>query len=116
MFSLKEVIDDADLPPFRFEGPDGTPCELPHLRTLTTHQALRIYVHGELEEVLAEVAPDVADMLLGLPIHALDALTKAWMEHSDVEPGKLPSSSRSSASTGGRSKRISRSGGSHSRR
>lgn len=121
MFSIRQVIDDADLPPFEFEDADGRTRILPHLKTLTPRQGLRIFAHGALEEVLREVTPDVADLLMDLPSHVVDALTRAWMEHSDItmpggEPGKSASSSTSSPSTARRSRQTSRGGASTSRR
>jgi len=113
MFSLRAIVDDADLPQFEFEGVDGEVYQLPHIRQLTTRQALAA-MEGDLEAVLREVAPDTADVVLNLPAYALDALIKAWLEHSEIEAGK--SASPSSTTTAMQSKRTSRSTGSRSRR
>lgn len=114
MFDLRAVIDDTDLPPFLFTDAAGGQRQLPHLQALTTRQALRA-MDGDLEGVLRQVAPEVADVVLDLPAYALDALLRAWMAHSGVdEQGK--SASPSSGSTATPSKRTSRSTGSRSRR
>ncbi|MPZ27546.1 MAG: hypothetical protein GEV12_14335 [Micromonosporaceae bacterium] len=118
-FSLRTVIDDADLPPFAFEDSNGKQRELPHVQTLTTRQALAA-MDGDVETVFKEIAPDVSDLLLDLPAFAVEALIKEWLAHSNIDledsKGKSPAASRSSGATATQSKRTSRSGGSRSRR
>ena len=113
MLDLQRIVDDADLPPFEFIGVDGQPASLPHIKTLTARQAIRV-LDGHLETVLREVAPESVDQILDLPAHATDALVKAWLAHS----GESSASSRSSrrASTAGRSKATSRAGASKTSR
>jgi hypothetical protein len=118
---LRQIIDDAELPEFRFIGPDGADRALPHLQALTPRQALAA-MDGDLEEVLQSIAPDVASMLLDIPAHATNTLIEEWMRHSGIdptavgEPGKSSAPSRSSAGTRKPSKRTSKSAASRSRR
>lgn len=118
-FSLKQVIDDADLPPFEFKGPDGKLYHLPHVQTLTTRQALTA-MNGDVEAVFLEIAPGMSEVLLDLPTFAIKALIDEWMKHSGVDmedrEGKSPAASPSSTATATRSKRTSRSAASRSRR
>jgi hypothetical protein len=122
MFSVKQHMADTELEPFPYEDADGQPTTLPHLKTLSTAQALRVFARGELAEVLAEVVPDQVDALMAMPAHALDALSQAWLTHSGVQfelgqpVGKSSSSSPSSTSTAKRLKRTSVSVASKSRR
>lgn len=109
-FSVRQAIDDADLAPFVFEDADGEVRQLPHMKTLTPRQGLRIFYDGAVEEVLTEVAPGVAPLFLDLPSHVVEQLMAAWMEHSEVrmpggEPGKSGPSSLSSPSTAASSRR-----------
>jgi len=106
-FSLARVIAERELEPFVFDGPDGAEMELPHVSTLTPRQALRVD-RGEIEEVLEEVAPAVAAVILDSPSFAAEALMSAWLTHGGIEPGESPASPRSSKSTAGPSKRTSR--------
>ncbi|MEU6204594.1 hypothetical protein ABZ814_13515 [Micromonospora musae] len=120
-FSVRQAIDDADLKPFEFEDADGTLRSIPHMKTLTPRQGVRALYDGQIEEVLAEVAPDVAPLFMDLPAHVVEKLMTAWMEHSDVQmpggaPGKSAQSSPSSPSTAARSRQTSRSAASRSRR
>lgn len=120
MFDLQQVIADTALEPFDFTGPDGEPCQLPHVKSLTAAQGLRVFIGGELREVLEEVAPEVSAMMMKLPSFAADALTREWLSHGGIEldakgnaaGGKSSGSSRSSRSTAAPSKRTSRSGAS----
>ncbi len=105
--NLKAIIAETEKEPFQFDGPDGQELELPHASCLTLGQAYRID-KGAVEEVVREVAPDVADLLPDLPGYAIDALIAAWLEHSRTDPGESEASSRSSTSTGRRSTRTSR--------
>lgn len=118
-FSLRTVIDDVDLEPFVFEGPDGKEWQLPHVQTLTTRQAMAAMA-GDVEAVFLEISPGVSEMLLDLPAFAIEALLKEWMQHSGVDledrEGKSPAPSRSSGATAKPSKRTSRSAASRSRR
>ena len=120
-FSVRQVLADADLKPFEFEDADGDKLTLPHAKTLTPNQGIRVFVHGELAEVFDELTPGIGKTLMNLPSFAVEALMHAWMEHSGIDPnemglGKLATSSPSSSSTPPRSRPTSRSGGSRSRR
>lgn len=125
--SLRQVVDDADLPPFEFEDMDGKPRELPHMKTLTSRQAmtaldgdLELALRGDPDRGIPGIAPDLADLMLDLPNVAVERLFQEWMAHSGIEldgaPGKSPARSRSSATTPTRSTRTSRSAGSRSKR
>lgn len=111
-FSVRQAIADADLAPFPFEDADGVDRELPHMKQLSASQLMRLLRDGEVAEVLAEagVDPAIGEAMTNWPGHVLEPFLAEWMEHSDVrfpggEPGKSASSTRSSTSTRGRSKR-----------
>ena len=121
MFSIKDTIANASLPPFPFEDIDGNPQEFPHLKALSLELGMRA-LNGDLtglEEV--GVDPALIAQIPTWPAHAAEALILDWMAHSDVHlpggaPGKSPTASPSSRSTATSSRRTSGSGGSRSRR
>lgn len=97
-FSLRQVIAETDKEPFLFDGPGGEALELPHASVLTLRQATRMD-KGDLEAVLQEVSPKVAEVVLDLPGYAIEALIAAWLEHAGTSAGELLASSRSLTST-----------------
>lgn len=123
MFSIKQAVASASakLPPFPFEDADGVARELPHLKLLSVELGERI-LRGDfavLEEIGAD--PAVVAQIPKWPAHAVEALIKEWMAHSDVRvpggaPGKSPTASPSSRSTATSSRRTSGSGGSRLKR
>jgi hypothetical protein len=120
MFSAQQAINDASLAPFSFEDSKGQVREVPHMKALSLEQGERLLLHGEVKEVLDEVAPEVGTEVATWPAHVVEDFFREWQAHSDVqfedEPGKSSASSPRSASTAARSKRTSRSAGSRSRR
>jgi len=97
-FSLRQVIAETEKEPFAFDGPDGEVLELPHASVLTLRQATRMDT-GDLEGVLREVSPKVAEVILDLPGYAIEALIAAWLAHAGTSAGESSASSRSSTST-----------------
>lgn len=121
-FSVQRAIADADLEPFPFEGAEGEPLQLPHMKAFSANQLERLLNRGEVLEVLAEVEADpaIVGSIADWPGHVLEGLVRAWADHSDVQlagsPGKPQKSSPSSPSTAKPSRRTSRSAASTSRR
>lgn len=121
MFSIKQTVATAQLPPFPFEDADGVERTLPHLKLLSVELGERV-LRGDLTALEdAGADPTVVAQIPTWPAHAIEALIKEWMAHSDVRlpggaPGKSPTASPSSRSTATSSRRTSGSGGSRSSR
>jgi len=120
-FSVRKTLADASLAPFEYEDAAGKPQVLPHAKTLSPDQAMRIAIHGDFEGVLNEIAPGQGTALANLPMIVIEPLLAAWFEHSEIDLsgaglGKPPKSSPSSTSTRAPSKRTSRSAASRSRK
>jgi hypothetical protein len=117
MFDLRTAAaDDGDLEPFPFIGLDGKTHELPNARSLTGRQASQM--QQDLDGVLREVAPDVAEMMLDLRTDQIEKIAEAWINHAREgasEAGKSTSSSASSPATARPSRRTSRSAASRTR-
>jgi|SRR5690554_3399454 len=106
----------SDLKPFLFDF-DGRTYELPDVRVLSARQ-LRAASRGDFDALEAALRangadPEAVDALMDMPIHRLDGVIEDWVSG---DGGKLPEPSRSSNTTGTRSKRTSRSAGSRSTR
>lgn len=83
----REVAEDDKYPPFPFVL-DGEPHTLTNVQMLTTEQALKIEM-GEARDVLREIAGDaMADRLLKLPAHAMNALMEGWLQHAGLHTGE----------------------------
>jgi hypothetical protein len=109
--AIATVVNDADHTPFRFRFFD-TEWELPHLGTLDVWTMVAAAEAGDTGAALS-----VLELAFGqrweefhghpLPQLGLDALFRAYSEHSGLTPGESVASTGSSASTGRRSKQIS---------
>lgn len=90
----REAAEDDKYPPFPFVL-DGDAHELLNAQMLTAEQTVRVE-EGDARGVIAEIAGDgMADRLMKLPAHALNALLNGWIEHVGVKPGESVASSSS---------------------
>jgi hypothetical protein len=90
----READEDGTYAPFPFVL-DGQDHELVNVQMLTTEQALAIEM-GEARDVIREIAgAEMADRLLKLPTHAMNALMEGWLAHAGVQPGESAASSSS---------------------
>lgn len=97
--------------PFHFTW-QGQEHELPHPMTLTEAQAVQLR-GGQLHDLLAEIAPEAHEVIMGMQLHVSSKLAEAWFELAGDE-GKEPSPPSPPNRAGRRSKQTSRSVASNS--
>lgn len=109
MFSAQQALADKRLEPFDFIDLAGEQHQLPHFKSLTSDQSDRFLAGDDPFGLLAEIAtPEAARAIKAFPLAILEEFVQDWHAHSEATPGESAASSRSSASTAGPSKPISR--------
>lgn len=108
--------DTPDLQSFPFQGVDGEQYELPDIRMFSPRQ-LQAASRGDLDKLEMALVDNGADpasveAFMSLPFWRINQLIAEWVQGADAAGKPSPSS----PSTATPSKRISKSGGSRSRR
>lgn len=122
MFDVRDFMAGESLEPFPFTEMDGTEWDLPNMGLMTADDAARLLA-GDYDALDQYAGAGAAAALNRLPARALQALGRAWAEHSGIDlgedvaqPGKLAGPSRSSRPTARPSRRTSGSGASKTRK